>query len=141
MATATAARVKASAPGAFWSRLSAVDFMNSSVILAALSLMCFLAVLAAASGSDLRHTIIIRMGLNHRAAAAVNRLMSSGQRALTALGVFGGAWLVLDAYGISGTLQGWYQKVFDRPPAATTKGVAAQSLWIAGFLGISRCRC
>jgi membrane protein len=136
--TATAARVKASSAGTFWARLSAVDFMNSSLILGALALMSllpFLTVLAAAAGGDIRRTIITRMGLNHEAAAAVERLISSGHRAVTTLSVFGGAWLVLGAFGISSTLQGWYRKVYDQPSSAgAAKVLAAQALWIAAFL-------
>ena len=138
-ATATAARVKASPAGTFWTRLSAVDFINSSLMLAALTLMCFLPfliVLSAAAGRDVRRSLIIRMGLNHQAAAAVDGLISSGQTAVTALGVFGVAWLVFGAFGISATLQGWYRKVYDEPPShGAAKQLAAQAFWLAGFLG------
>ena len=119
-ARATAARVKASAAGAFWTRLSAVDFINSSLMLAALILMCFLPfliVLSAAAGRDVRRSIIIRMGLNHQAAAEVDGLISSGQTAVTTLSLLGLAWLVFGAFGISATLQGWYRKVYDEPPS------------------------
>ena len=137
-ATATAARVKASAAGTFWNRLSAVDFINSSLMLAALALMCFLPfliVLSAAAGRDVRRSIIIRMGLNHQAAAAVDGLISSGQTAVTTLSVFGVAWLVFGAFGMSATLQSWYRKVYDEPPSpGAARILAAQALWLAGFL-------
>lgn len=137
-ATATAARVKASAAGTFWTRLSAVDFINSSLMLAALALMCFLPfliVLSAVAGRDVRRSIIVRMGLNHQAAAAVDELISSGQTAVTTLSVFGLAWLVFGAFGISATLQGWYRKVYDEPPSqGAAKLLAAQALWLVGFL-------
>ena len=137
-ATTTAARVKASAAGTFWTRLSAVDFINSSLMLAALALMCFLPfliVLSAAAGRDVRRSIIIRMGLSHQAAAAVDGLISSGQTAVTTLSVFGVAWLVFGAFGISATLQSWYRKVYDEPPPqGATRLLAAQALWLAGFL-------
>ena len=137
-ATATAARVKASAAGTFWTRLSAVDFINSSLMLAALLLMCFLPfliVISAAAGRDVRRSIIIRMGLNRQAATAVDGLMSSGQAAVTTLSVFGVVWLVFGAFGISATLQSWYRRVYDEQPSqAAPKLLAAQALWLAGFL-------
>jgi membrane protein len=137
-ATATAARVKASAAGTLWTRLSAVDFINSSLMFAALALMCFLPfliVLSAAAGRDVRRSIILRMGLNHQAAAAVDGLISSGQSAVTTLSVFGVAWLVFGAFGISATLQGWYRKVYDEPPSqGAAKQLTAQAFWLVGFL-------
>jgi membrane protein len=137
-ATATAARMKASAAGTFWTRLSAVEFINSSLMLAALALMCFLPfliVLSAAAGHDVRRSIIIRMGLNHQAAAAVDGLISTGRTAVTTLSVFGLAWLVFGAFGMSATLQSWYRKVYEEQPSqAAPKLLAAQALWLAGFL-------
>lgn len=137
-ATATPTRVKASAAGTFWTRLSAVDFINSSLMLAALLLMCFLPflmVLSAAAGRDVRRSIIIRLGLNHQAAAAVDGLISSGQTAVTTISLLGLAWLVFGAFGISATLQSWYRKAYDEPPSqGTAKQLAAQVFWLAGFL-------
>ena len=135
---ATAARVKASAPGTLWTRLSAVDFLNSSLTLASLILMCFLPfliVLSAAAGRDVRRSIIVRMGLNDQAAVAVDELISSGRTAVTTLSVFGGAWLVLGAFGISATLQGWYRRVYEQPPShGTAKILAYQAVWFTGYL-------
>jgi membrane protein len=137
-ATATAGRVKASAAGTFWTRLSAVDFLSSSLTLAALTLMCllpFLIALTAAAGRDARRGLITLMGLNHHAAAAVDELISSGQTAVTTLSVFSGAWLVLGAFGISATLQGWYRRVYDQPASErTAKLVAYQAVWLAGYV-------
>ena len=137
-ATATAARIKGSAAGTFWTRLSAVDFVNSSLMLAALLLMCFLPfliVLSAAAGRDVRQSIIIRMGLNRQAAAAIDGLISSGQTAVTTLSVLGVAWLVFGAFGVSATLQSWYRRVYDEPPSqGAAKQLAAQAFWLVGFL-------
>ena len=137
-ATATAARVRTSAAGTFWSRLSALDFINSSLMLAALALMCFLPfliVLSAAAGRDVRQSLIIRMGLNHQAADAVDGLISSGRTAVTTLSVFGVAWLVFGAFGFSATLQSWYRKVYGEPPSQrTARLLAVQALWLAVFL-------
>jgi hypothetical protein len=52
---AAVTRVGARAPGKYWSRLTAVDFMNSSFAFSALAVLCgfpFLAVLNAAIGGD-----------------------------------------------------------------------------------------
>jgi hypothetical protein len=65
--TAAVARVRAGAPGRYWSHLSAVDFMNGSFAFAALAVLCgfpFLAVANAAAGQDVRQAIITRMGLS-----------------------------------------------------------------------------
>jgi len=100
--------------------------------------MCFLPlliVLSAAAGRDVRQSLIIRMGLNHQAAAAVDGLISSGRTAVTTLSVFGIAWLVFGAFGISATLQSWYRKVYDEAPSQrTAKALAVQTLWLVGFL-------
>jgi hypothetical protein len=90
--TATADRVKAGPVGTFWSRLNAVDFMNSAFVFAVLFVFClfpFLVVVDAATGRDARRTIIIRMGLNAQAAKDVDGLISSGHQAVAALSVLG----------------------------------------------------
>ena len=54
---------------------------------------------------------------------------------MTTLSVFGVAWLVFGAFGISATLQSWYRKVYDEPPSqGAAKQLAAQAFWLAGFL-------
>jgi membrane protein len=105
--------------GTLWSRLTAVDFMNSAFSFAALALLCGIPVLvdlAAAVGGSGRQTIITRMGLNAQAAKDVDGLFSSGQQAVATLTVIGGLWLVLSAFALASTLQGWYQRVYDQPP-------------------------
>jgi membrane protein len=118
--TAAAARVGTAAPGRYWSQLTAVDFMNSSFAFAALGVICafpFLAVISAATGGDVRHAIIVRMGLNARAAKDVNGLISSGQGAVTTLTVFSAVLLVLGAIGMASTMQAWYQRIYDQHPS------------------------
>src|SRR5580765_1643075 len=64
-------RFERSAAGKFWGQLSAADFMNSSFAFAALAVLCafpLLAVSSAAIGSDIRMTIVARIGLNARSA-------------------------------------------------------------------------
>jgi len=119
-ADAMAARAKSGFVGSMWSRLNAVDFMDSSMQLAALALLCFfpvMVVVAVLAGRDVRHTIIIRLGLNAQAAKDVDGLISSGHQAVQTLTVIGSIFLVLSAIAIASTLQTWYEKVFDEPPA------------------------
>jgi membrane protein len=136
---ATAARVKTGPVGAFWSRLTAIEFMNSAVMFAGLFLVCFfpfLAVVAAATGKNTQQAITIRLGLNPQAAHDVDALISTGHQTVSALSVIGAIVLVLFAIGIPGVLQAWYQQVYDQP--APQKGVGRQLarklVWVAGLL-------
>jgi membrane protein len=135
------ARVRAGAPGRYWSQLSAVDFMNSSLAFSALAVLCgfpFLAVVHALAGQDVRQTIITRMGLSARAASDVNELISSGHHAVATLTVVSAILLVLGAIGMAGTLQAWYRRIYDQPAVKGTMrhlgyqavGVLAFSLYI-----------
>jgi membrane protein len=131
-------RVKSSTAGSTWTRLNAVDFMNSSMQFAALGVLClfpFLVLVSAGTGHDLRQTVIARMGLDHHAAEDVNTLISPGNHAVTSLSVFGGVLVFLGAIGIASTLQVWYERVYDQPPARTWwRQLANRLLWLAGFL-------
>ncbi len=87
---------------------------------AALGMLClfpFLIVVSAGTGHDLRKTIVIRMGLYQDAANDVNALISTANHAVTGRSSFGGVLILLGAIGIASTLQGWYQRVYDQPPA------------------------
>lgn len=116
--TAARVRLQAAAPGKYWSQLSAVDFMNSSLAFSALAVLCgfpFLAVVHAAAGQDVRQAIITRMGLNAAAAKDVNALIASGNHAIATLTVLSAVLLVLGAIGMASTLQTWYQRIYDQP--------------------------
>jgi membrane protein len=132
------ARVKSGPAGSTWSRLNAVDFMNSSMQFAALGVLClfpFLILVSAGTGHDLRRTLINRMGLDHQAAHDINTLISPGNHAVTSLSVLGGVLILLGALGIASTLQGWYERVYDQPPARTWwRQLANRLLWLAGFI-------
>ena len=131
--------VRATAAGIFWSRLNTVDFMNSSLQFAALAVLClfpFLIIFSAKSGGDARHALIARLGLDQQAARDVDQLMSSGRPAVTTLSIIGAAVVLLGAIGIASTLQAWYQRVYDQPPARRlTRQLASRLLWLAGLLG------
>src|SRR5215469_3014512 len=129
---------KATAAGAFWSRLNAVDFMNSSMQFAVLAMLClfpFVFFVSAESGGDARHALIARLGLDQKAAHDVNQLMSSGNHAVTDLSIVGAALVFLGALGIASTLQLWYQRVYDQPPAPNwARQLANRLLWLGGLM-------
>ena len=130
--------VKATTAGTFWSRLNAVDFMNSSMQFAVLAVLClfpFVFFVSAESGGDARHALIARLGLDQRAAHAVNQLMSSGSHAVTDLSIAGLVMVLLGAFGIASTLQIWYQRVFDQPPATNwSRQLTNRSIWLGGLV-------
>jgi membrane protein len=131
--------VKTSSAGACLTRLNAVDFMNSSLQFAALAVLClfpFVITVSAEGGGDARHALISRMGLNSQAAHDVNVLMSSGAHTVSDLSFIGAALIVLGALGIASTLQLWYQRVYDQPPAHKwTRQLADRCLWLVGLVG------
>ena len=130
--------VKATTAGAFWSRLNAVDFMNSSMQFAVLAVLClfpFVFFVSAESGGDARHALIIRLGLDQKAAHDVNQLMSAGSHAVTDLSIIGAVLVIFGAVGIASTLQLWYQRVYDQPPAPNwARQLANRLLWLGGLL-------
>ena len=55
---------------------------------------------------------------------------------MTTLSIVGAAVVVLGAVGLASTLQVWYQRVYDQPPARKlTRQLANRFLWLAGLLG------
>jgi membrane protein len=129
---------KAGTAGTFWSQLNTVDFMNSSLQFAALAVLClfpFLVIVSAEAGGDARHALIARLGLNKEAARDLNQLMSAGHNAVSDLSIFGAVLVLLGALGIASTLQLWYQRVYDQPPARKwTRQLADRLLWLAGLV-------
>ena len=133
----TAARVKTGSVGTFWSRLTAIEFMNSAVMFAGLFLVCFfpfLAVVAAATGKNTDRAITVRMGLDPQAAHDVDALISTGHQTVSTLSVLGAIVLVLFAIGIPGVLQAWYEKVYDQPPHGGGRQFARKLIWVAALL-------
>jgi len=131
--------IRTSTAGTYLSRLNAVDFMNSSLQFAALAVVClfpFLIIFSARSGGDARHALIVRLGLDQRAAQDVNQMMSSGRHAVTTLNIVGCAIVVVGAVGVASTLQLWYQRVYDQPPARNlTRQLMDRFLWLVGLVG------
>jgi membrane protein len=126
-----------SAPGRFWSQLSAADFMNSSFAFAALAVLSafpFLAVSSAAVGGDIRKGIVTRMGLNAKATRDLEGLIASGNKAVATLTWVSAIVLVLGAIGMASTLQSWYQRIYEQPaPKGLLRHVAYQIAGVVAF--------
>jgi membrane protein len=131
-------RVKTGSGGTFWSRLSAVDFMNSALMFAGLFLVCFfpfLAVVDAAAGRNTDRTITDRLGLSGQAAHDVDGLISVGNQTVSTLSVLGAIVLVLFAIGIPGVLQAWYEKVYGQTARyGGLRQFTRKLIWVAVFL-------
>jgi membrane protein len=112
--------------------------MNSSIVFAALAVLCllpFLLIVGEESGKDARPALIRRLGLDRAAAKDVNALMSPGAHAAATLSIIGGALVILGAIGIASTLQAWYQRVYDQQDGHKwTRQVGAQLIWLPGLL-------
>ncbi|CAJ64046.1 MULTISPECIES: hypothetical protein [Frankia] len=119
------------------------DLINGAMTLAALILMLFFPFLITlAAVSPLRpggaaEIIIRRMGLNHDAAMAVERLFTphggGGGSAQSEWTVLGALWLTLGGLSLAGAVQSVYLRVF-RIPAFGLRGVPAQVVWLAGLI-------
>ena len=135
---ATVDRVKTGTLATMWSHLNAVDFMNSAFQFSALIILClfpFLVVIQAATGGNVTHTIIIRLGLNAQAAKDVEGLITSGTQSVQSLTVVGAIILVLFAVAIPGTLQLWYERLYDETPRpGWTRQLAIRLIWVIGLL-------
>jgi membrane protein len=132
-----ASKIRDGAAGRYWSHLTAVDFMNSSLAFAALAVVCafpFLAVVSAAAGSGgVRRAIVTRMGLDARASRDVDQLISAGHEVST-LTVLSVVLLVVGALGMASTLQSWYQKIYDQAPVkAGLRSLAYQAAGLVAF--------
>ena len=132
-------RVRVTTAGTFWSKLNAIDFMNSSLQFAALAVLClfpFLITVSAESGGDARHALVARLGLDQKAARDVDKLMSSGSHAVTTLSIVGAAVVILGALGIASTLQVWYERAYGQPPVQNVaRQLANRFLWLGGLMG------
>jgi membrane protein len=131
-------RLRASTTARVWSRLNAIDFMNSSIQFAALALLClfpFLILVAAEAGGDLRPALIRRLGLDRQAAQDISQFMSRGTHAAATLDVLGALFVLFGAIGIASTLQSWYERVYEQSAHCRwTRKLLAQLLWLVGFV-------
>ncbi|GAA3956961.1 hypothetical protein GCM10023085_44400 [Actinomadura viridis] len=132
---ADARRLKAGEAGLLWGRLTAVDFFGNSFELAALAILCFfpfLIVVTAAFGRDAATVLAGWLGLDEPAARAVAALFHSGTGSVT-ITVTSACLLLLGALAVAGTLQRWYEKVFDVPDRGW-RGVGARFSWLGALL-------
>ncbi|MCK9900415.1 YihY/virulence factor BrkB family protein [Frankia sp. Cpl3] len=133
-------RVRGSLNGDLASRLRAADLINGAMNLAALILMMFFPfVIALAAASPLRSggaadIVIRRMGLNHEAAMAVERLFAPrGGTVVTGWSVVGVLWLVLGGVSLATAVQVVYMRVFQFP-APGLRGLPSQIGWLCGLI-------
>ena len=129
-----------------WSRLSGVDFIDSSMVFGALGILClfpFMITISAAAGGNFADAVADRTGLTKQAAGYVAALFPHGQAPLATLTV--SAFLVLGFVGMGAALQQWYKKVFARPPRGWRSVVYGNLIWsgtllayLAAQLGLSQ---
>lgn len=101
---------------ALWRRLTAIDFINRGLLLAAIQLLCllpFLIITRSLVGQDSVGDFIERFGLNHEAADAVRKaLVPPASKSLTGLSY---VLFVLSGFAVAGAVQELYEKTFDVP--------------------------
>jgi membrane protein len=120
-----------------WSRLSAVDFMNSSMVFAALAVLCLfplLLIIGAVLGRDVVQSLVHRLGFSQDATNDVMDLFAKGDAPLSTLSWTSIPFLVFSAYAIASTLQAWYQKVFAQPPGGWKSLVFGNLAWVAALI-------
>ncbi|MFF8293099.1 YhjD/YihY/BrkB family envelope integrity protein [Streptomyces sp. NPDC016309] len=124
--------------GSLWGRLTEADFFNHALQLAALALLCFfpmLIVLTEATGRDTTTVVVRWLGLNQEAAEAVASLFVPGPGSDTVT-VVSGFLMALGAMAVAGTLQSWYQTLFD----VSRRGwhdVTIQVVWLVFLLAFT----
>lgn len=101
-----------------WGRLSAMDFLNQALLLAATLLLCaipFFLVLNALAGRSLIPVMTHRMGLTRQASNDVGDLFAS--TAATSSSITGASYVlfVLGGLAAASTIQQLYLRIFDLP--------------------------
>jgi membrane protein len=132
---AQGSRFAASAAGRLWGRLSAADFFGHSFQLSALAFLCFfpfLILITTAVGQDAAKVLAGWLGLNQQAAQAVSALFKPGPGSGT-LTLVSALLLIVGAVAVAGTLQSWYQVLFD-VPARWWRDLAARLAWLAALV-------
>ena len=128
---------KARLPMTLWSRLSAADFMNSSMVFAALAILClfpFMMIIGALLGRDIMQAWVHRLGFSQEATNDVLDLFAKGDAPLSTLTWTSIPFLAFSAYAIASTLQAWYGKVFAHPPAGWKPLILGNLAWVVAML-------
>ena len=128
---------KATRAGTLWTRLNAVDFINSAFQFATYALLCifpFTIVVTAAAGASFTKVIIARLGLDPQAAKDVDELIASGSQALASLTVLGIAFLVLSGIGIATTCRPGTRRSTTSHRRLVTGCARSSAAWF-GWLG------
>lgn len=124
-------RFAASTAGRLWGRLSVADFFGHSFQLASLAFLCFfpfLILVTTAVGQDAAQIMAGWLGLNQQAAQALAGLFKPSPGSVT-LTLVSALLLVAGAVAVAGTLQGWYQFLFD-VPARWGRDLVARLAWL-----------
>ncbi|SNQ48534.1 Virulence factor BrkB [Frankia canadensis] len=138
----TQGRLRGSAAEELGRRLHEGDLINGAMNLAALTLMMFFPfIITLAAVSPLRpggaaEIVVRRMGLDHDAALAVERLFApqGGGTARSGWTVVGVVWLVLGGLSLAAAVQSVYLRVFRVPAIGWRRGLPAQAVWLAGLI-------
>jgi membrane protein len=132
-----AERVKASAPANVWSRMNAIDFMNSAMVFSALAVLCLFPILVRRRRDRRRRPTSPHQadGLGPKCRQGNRQPHVPGDHAATTLDFVGAVWILFGAIGVASTLQSWYQKVYDQPPGGKkVRRLTAQLVWVAGLV-------
>ncbi|MFF4485134.1 ribonuclease BN [Streptomyces sp. NPDC001544] len=111
------------------------DFFGHSFQLASLAFLCFfpfLILVTTAVGQNAAEVVAGWLGLNHQAAEALAGLFKPSPGSVT-LTLVSALLLVAGAVAVAGTLQGWYQLLFDVAPR-WWRDLAAQLAWLAALV-------
>jgi membrane protein len=101
-----------------WDRLSATDFLNQALLLAATLLLCaipFFLVLNALAGRSLIPVMTHRMGLTKQASDVVGQLFTSTAATSSTITGLSSLFFVLGGLAAASTIQKLYLRIFDLP--------------------------
>jgi membrane protein len=125
-------RLSAGGAGRLRERLRAADVFNHSFQLAALAFLCFfpfLILLSAAAGQNAAEVLTGWLGLDEQAGRAVAALFRPGSGSGT-LSAVSAVLLLAGVVAVTGTLQSWYQFLFDVRPRRW-RDLGVQLAWLS----------
>ncbi|MFI2645332.1 YhjD/YihY/BrkB family envelope integrity protein [Streptomyces sp. NPDC018610] len=131
-------RLSAGTAGRLRRRLGAADVFGHAFQLAALAFLCFfpfLILLTTAVGQDTAEVLTGWLGLDQKAGRAVAALFRSGSGSST-LTFVSAVLLIAGVAAVAGTLQSWYQFLFDVRPRRWPD-LGAQLAWLTLLVAYS----